>query len=178
MTIAYHYCDFMDTRSLSPASILLNLLSQLLPRNGDWIEDFPGLISRKERREPPPANLQDICELIQKVPKYHHQVAVAVDALDELENNGDREELLQLLRGLGLKGISVFLTSRREQDIMKVFHDVPSISLKDMREQVEVDMKAYIDEAFQKRPNLARLRLRDGLNTEISITLIKKADGM
>ena len=176
MTIAYHYCDFMDTRSLSPASILLNLLSQLLPRNGDWIEDFPGLISRKERREPPPANLQDICELIQKVPKYHHQVAVAVDALDELENNGDREELLRLLRELGLKGIPVFVTSREEQDITKVFRDAPSISLKDVKNQVEVDMIVYINDEFQKRSKLARLQ--DGLKSKMTTALVEKADGM
>ena len=166
----------MDVKSLSPATILLNLLVQLLPRNGDWIEDFPELVLRNKRREPLPGNLQDICELIQKVPKYHHQVAVAVDALDELENNGDREELLRLLRELGLKGIPVFVTSREEQDITKVFRDAPSISLKDVKNQVEVDMIVYINDEFQKRSKLARLQ--DDLKSKMTTALVEKADGM
>ena len=176
MTIAYHYCDFMDINSLSPASILLNLLAQLLPLNGDWIKDFPELVSRKERREPPPTDLQDICELIQKVPKYRGRIAAAVDALDELENNIDREELLKLLQELGLKGIPVFVTSREEQDITKIFHNVPSISLKNVKDQVEVDMKAFINDEFEKRQKLARLR--DGLKARMITALIEKADGM
>ena len=99
-----------------------------------------------------------------------------MDALDELENNGDREELLRLLRELGLKGIPVFVTSREEQDITKVFRDVPSISLKDMKNQVEVDMIVYINDEFEKRSKLARLR--DDLKSKMTTALVEKADGM
>ena len=176
MTIAYHYCDFGDIKSLSPASVLLNLLVQLLPRNGDWIEDYPELVSRKERREPPPTHLRDICELIQKVLKYHNHIAIAVDALDELENNRKREELLRLLQDLSLKGISVFVTSREERDITIAFRNTPFISLKDARDQVEVDMKAYLDEEFKNYSRLARLG--DDLKAKMVTMLIKKADGM
>ena len=96
--------------------------------------------------------------------------------MDELENNGDREELLRLLRELGLKGIPVFVTSREEQDITKVFREAPSISLKDVKNQVEVDMKVYINDEFQKRSKLARLQ--DGLKSKMTTALVEKADGM
>ena len=77
---------------------------------------------------------------------------------------------------MSLKGILVFVTSREEQDIAKVFRDAPSISLKDARDQIEVDMKVYINEEFRNYSRLARLT--DRLKAKMVTTLIKKADRM
>ena len=165
----------MDVGSLSPASILLNLFTQLFPQNGHWAKDFHELISRKDRHDPPPARLRDLYELIRRACNYHRRVSIAVDALDEC--NEAREELLILLRDLGqVKGVSAFVTSRKEHDIGVAFEGFPSISLTGLKDKIEVDMEAYICDEMQKRRGLARLP--DHLRTKVAATLIEKADGM
>ena len=174
--VAYHYCDFMDRKSTSPSAILRSLLAKLLPKNGDWVEDkdFSNLISRKDRGELP-AGLRDLYKWITSTSKHHGPVAVAVDALDEC--NEDREELLKLLRGLAqIKGVSVFLTTRKEQDIDIVFQGLPSISLSDFKTKAAADMKSYIDGQLQSRSSLSTIPPE--LKEEIRSSLVDKADGM
>ena len=174
-TVVYHYCDFQDASSTSPTTLLHNVLSQLLPVNGSWIPDFSDLVSRKDKREPPPAGLAELCELIRRACKYHQCVTLAVDALDECKES--REDLFDSLRDLTANnGPSIFATSRKEQDILDAFVDLPTISLNNVRDHVEVDMKAYINEELRKRSRLARLS--DDLKTKTTDVLIDKADGM
>ena len=172
--IAYHYVDFNDVKSLSPACILLNLLTQLLPRDGKWIKDFPDLVSRKDGRESPPVGIRDLCEFIRRASNYH-QVIIAVDALDEC--NEDREELLKHLRDLGaIKSISLLVTSRKEHGIEKIFQSLPSLSLNELIDKITVDIETYIEGQFQERSRLERLSSK--LKTEIRDKLVQKADGM
>ena len=174
-TVGYHYCDFQDTSSTSPTTILRNIFTQLLPSNGNWIKDFPDLVGRKDKRESPLTGLASLCEMIQRASKYHRQVTLAIDALDEC--NEDREDLFKSLRGLTAKnGLSIFTTSRKEQDILDAFVNLPTISLNNVRDHVEVDMEAYISEELRKRSRLARLS--DDLKVKITAVLIDKADGM
>ena len=69
ITVAYHYCDFVDPPSTYPANIFRSLLARLLPRNGDWMKDeaFANLVSRKGRREVPSV-LLDLCKWIEAPP--------------------------------------------------------------------------------------------------------------
>ena len=172
-TVVYHYCDFQDTSSTSPATILLNIFAQLLPVNGNWAKDFSDLVLRKDNRESPPTRLEDICDMVRRASKYHQQIIVVVDALDECNKN--RSEFFTLLLGL-IEGISVFVTSRKEHDITEVFLDKPSIYLSDERNQIEIDMKTYINNELDKRPRLSRL-LGDW-KAELISTLVDKAEGM
>ena len=152
-----------------------NILAQLLPVDSSWITDFSDLVSRKGRREPPPAGLADLCALIRRACQYHQHVVLAVDALDECKES--REDLFNSLRSLTANnGPSIFATSRKEQDILEAFTNLPTISLNHVRDHVEVDMKAYINEELRKRLRLARLS--DDLKTKTTDVLIDKADGM
>ena len=45
-----------------------------------------------------------------------------------------------------------------------------------MRDRIEADMKAYINDELQKRPRLAQLG--GDLKAKMVITLVEKADGM
>ena len=93
---------------------------------------------------------EQLSAMIRRAGKYYRLVTVAVDALDEC--NETRDDLFRFLRELGeTPGFSVFLTSRKEYDIDTAFRTLPSISLNDLRDQIEVDMKAYISDEFQKR---------------------------
>ena len=92
ITVVYHYCDFQDTSSTSPTTLLRNILAQLLPVNGSWIPDFSDLVSRKDRREPPPAGLAQLCELIRRACKYHQHMTLAVDALDECKESREGKD--------------------------------------------------------------------------------------
>ena len=141
------------------------------------MKDFPELVSRKDRREPPPAGLRDLFELIQRASRYHQQVTIVVDALDECNEN--REEVLSVLRDMGqVPGVSTIVTSRtgKEHDIGAVFQGFLSISLTALRAQIEVEMKVYIREQLQSRANL--VTLPPDLKVEIESSFVEKADGM
>ena len=175
-TVTYHYCDFMDRTSTSPAIILRSLLARLLPRNGDWMKDevFADLVARKYYWEPPSV-LLDLCKWIGSISRYHKRVTVLVDALDECNEN--QGELLTHLRDLAqINGISIFLTSRKEHDIEVIFQGLPSIPLTDFKVKQTTDMKAYIDDQLHSRPSLSMLPPR--LREEIRGSLVEKADGV
>ena len=102
-------------------------------------------------------------------------MTLTVDALDECKES--RDDLFDSLRNLTANnGPSIFATSRKEQDILDAFVNLPTISLNDVKDHVEVDMKAYINEELRKRSRLARLS--DKLKAKTTKILIDKADGM
>ena len=111
--------------------------------------------------------------MVRRAAKYHQRIVVAVDALDECNEN--RSDFLKLLLGLDM-GISLFVTSRKEHDIAKVFLNKPCVSLDDEKSRIEADMKVYIDNELQKNPELSGLL--GGRKAEIAGILVKKADGM
>ena len=111
--------------------------------------------------------------MVRRAAKYHDRIVVAVDALDECDEN--RSEFLKLLLGLD-KSISLFVTSRKEHDIEKVFLNKPCVSLDDEKSRVEEDMKAYIDNELEKNSELSGLL--GGRRAEIAGILVKKANGM
>ena len=93
------------------------------------------------------------------------------------ECNENREEVLTLLRDVGqATGVSAVVSSRKEHDIDAMFQGFPFISLTTLRDQIEVDMKAYIMEQLQSRANL--ITLPPDLKTEIESSFVEKADGM
>ena len=129
----------------------------------------------RQRQEPPPAGLAELCDLIRRACKYHQHVSLAVDALDECKES--REDLFESLLSLTANnGPSIFATSRKEQDILDAFVNLSTISLNNVRDHVEVDMKAYINEELRKRSRLARLS--DDVKAKTTKVLIGKADGM
>ena len=131
----------------------------------------------RQRQEPPPAGLAELCDLIRRACKYHQHVTLAVDALDECKERESREDLFDSFLSLTANnGPSIFATSRKEQDILDVFVNLPTISLNNVRDHVELDMKAYINEELRKRSRLARLS--DDLKAKTTAVLIDKADGM
>ena len=65
---------------------------------------------------------------------------------------------------------------RKKQDILSAFISLPTILLNNVKDHVELDMKAYINEELRKRSRLARLS--DDLKTKTTDVLIDKADGM
>ena len=132
------------------------------------------MISQKDRLESPPARIQDLCQLIGRASKYR-QAIVAVDALDEC--NQGREELLNFFRDLGAnKSISVFVTSRNEQDIRETFQNFQSLPLSEFKNQTAIDIEAYINDELRMRSRLKRLSPE--LKNDIKDTLLQGADGM
>ena len=66
--------------------------------------------------------------------------------------------------------------ARKKQDILGAFISLPTILLNNVRDHVELDMKAYINEKLRKRSRLARLL--DDLKAKTTEVLIDQADGM
>ena len=134
---------------------LFALLNFICP---EIFSDYSDLVSRKDRREPPPAELRYICELIRRACKYHQHVTLAVDALDECKERESREDLFDSFLSLTANnGPSIFATSRKEQDILDAFISLPTISLNNVRDHVGLDIKAYINKELQKHSRLVRL---------------------
>lgn len=174
-TVVYHYCDFDDHRTLSPVAILRSLLIQLLASSPiNWMKDFDDLISRKMKYQGPPSGLSELTALLKGASRYHGRTDIIIDALDECRG---RQCLLECLRNFSTQDrLSVFVTSRKEQDILATFEHLPFISLSDQNERVKADVVTFITDQLQK--NLKLCKLPAGLKEEILNTLSEKADGM
>ena len=174
-TTVYHYCDFGDSRSTSPPTVLRSLLIQLLSSTVDWLGDFGDLVARSKRKEGPPTKLSELVELIKRASKRCSSVFAVIDALDECKPS-DREGLLNSLRNLTEQSnISLFLTSRKEHDIFQVFHSIPAISLGDQKGR-NIDITNFVFNQLQDRRRLSRYPAE--VKKEILRVLVEKADGM
>jgi hypothetical protein len=110
------------------------------------------------------------------------RVILVFDALDECD---DRERwLLPLLSKLVERCahvqrpvVKVFITSRRQPDIVRAFRNVPTISI--LASNVASDIEAYIHHELAYRLRLGPLQLQDSrLVDEITGALAAKANGM
>ena len=168
----------MIAESISPVAVLRDIFVQLLRLvDTDWMSDFEELTSRKDRGRGPPSGLHEYVDLIRKVSKKVIRAVIAVDGLDECNVNPDRVTLARCLRDLAqVQGLSLFVTSRDEQDFHDAFQDLASISLTNVRENIEADIRAFVADELQTHTRLCALR--EELKNEILDVLVNKAEGM
>lgn len=167
----------MNADSTVPDTIVRSILVQILRRtNANWLADFRDLSSAKKKGKSPPSGLQDLVNLIKRASKFHQRTIIAIDALDECQENLDRRKLLNLLRLDQVDGLSLFVTSRDEGDFHTAFLDLPSISLDNVKMSVESDIKMFVSTELKGHPRFSKSQ--DEERDEIIRVVVKRAEGM
>ncbi|KAF8064001.1 hypothetical protein FPV67DRAFT_1420628 [Lyophyllum atratum] len=180
----FHFCDFSNSESTDPINVLRTLLAQLLKHcegsdSSDILEDLSG---KQSRGESPPSILDDLVDLLRRACATSHwrRVFIVIDALDECSRD-EREDLLGELVQLAPQSdrISLFVTSRREQDILEIFGNgvnMTEIALTDHQGSMQHDIARHVSVQLEKRKRLQALP--EHVKDKIKNTLLDRADGM
>ncbi|KAK0219067.1 hypothetical protein IW262DRAFT_1298166 [Armillaria fumosa] len=168
------FCIFCDYRATDqkPITIIRSLLKQLIQAClglTDRIQDFydkwsPG-------KMPHPSD-KEFTSLLSAELKLYDRVYIILDALDELNDDGCREGVLDALKALGDQ-IHVFVTSR-PLDTMRSFTEADKIEIRANDADLEKCVLAGLTDGHL--PTL--LSKDESLRERILKTVVEKADGM
>jgi hypothetical protein len=99
-------------------------------------------------------SLDELESVLNATSKAFTRTFIICDAVDECDQEKQRERLLPLFRRLGDGGINLFLTSRpHPEDIQEAFEDVPQINITAHEE----DLKSFIRERISKTSRAKKL---------------------
>jgi hypothetical protein len=112
--------------------------------------------------------------------KTFKQIFLIVDALDECKHD-QRERVISFISDLvdDLPRAKVFVTSRREVDIIEAFtrRETPLIQIE--AHNVSEDINAFVNDRVEHLVGTNKLRLKDpALKERIIQTLVSRAEGM
>ncbi len=123
------------------------LLAQILEhyKLEDFVEDFAELEMLMQQHADLPKLVNYVIQLLKKASAPSKHVFIVLDALDECTQKSRRESITAVheLASAGSK-ISIFGTSREEQDIVDVLGDLSTISLGNETSRVQVDITSTL----------------------------------
>lgn len=175
--ICFAYCDYKQETTQDFSTVVLGLMKQLC-RKAVIPHDF---VLKKQDALPQStiANRGHFSELAASF----DEVFLLIDALDEFPQK-QRHEVLGFLKGIvyELPHAKVFVTSRRERDIVEVFEGVGTPTIEVEARNVNPDIEKYVASEVEKLrtgDNGRKLYVdNDELVQRIVHTLTDKADGM
>lgn len=172
--IAYFYFDFRDQEKRNTIGMLRCLVAQLArsaPRTPPEVTD---LYDRYKGRRSQPSSEELIELLITTVMRNFDRVFLFLDALDECN---ERDVLLPALeRIMSYRVASLFLTSRREPDIIAGLSVLQPIKVSIEVQQVAADVEIFLTKRMAVEPYLRNLSV--DLKDEIRQVLLRGANGM
>ena len=161
---------------MSPTEVMRSLLSQLFRHFRDRSVD-PGDLPNKtlEQKSEGTLLLNDLNKLrdlaSRAARRFHPEPIVVIDALDEC---ADIETLLDALVTLNEDDVRLLVTSRPDQITMHHFARLPSLSFKDLAEELAEDIALHVRRQLDSR---RQLRSADQeMKIEIRAILNQKAD--
>ncbi|THV48988.1 hypothetical protein BGAL_0217g00130 [Botrytis galanthina] len=175
--LAMFYCDYKDTQTHDPRTILGALARQLILQHEQAFTQLEAFCEKHHMTENTQgsATTDEFCEFIVELSRNFPTTSIVVDGLDEIAE--DRAEVTRLLKSLNKPSgtIKTLLASRNEVDIRIVLEDYPCVSIA----AKSGDLRLYVHSEIEKRTKLGKLRIRDhNLKDHIVKVLIEGADGM
>jgi hypothetical protein len=175
-TLAYFYCDATDSESQRPEVVLGTLLCQICSQ----LAEIPGAVDAAFADATSPsgnqtkATAEELQSMMIIALRGCHNPFVVVDGLDESVNRGNLCELLASLASEQDSPVRLFVTSRPEPDIRKVFGGMANISAQ--CKAADSDIDEYIAARIDSN---ARLRkMSDDLQQHVHHELREGAQGM
>lgn len=179
--IAFVYFNYQDQVLQKPTKILAALIKQLCRKKKiipDHLKQFYNSYSR-DAEIPSYEKLQ--AQLVELSRTSFDQVFFIMDALDECEN---RTQFLPFITALARESsctLKVFVTSRREKDILSTFTrgaaGFPTIQVEATR--VDADIAAFVHFEIDRRTGEDNFCVIDqGLRDKIEKTLVSQSNGM
>ncbi|TGO69528.1 hypothetical protein BOTNAR_0010g00270 [Botryotinia narcissicola] len=175
--LAMFYCDYKDTQTHDPRTILETLARQLILQHEHAFMQLEAFCEKHHMTESTQgsATTDDLCEFVVELSRNFSTTSIVVDGLDEIAE--DRAEVTRLLKSLNKPSgtIKTLLASRNEVDIRIVLEDYPCVSIA----AKSGDLRLYVHSEIEKRTKLGKLRIRDhNLKDHIVKVLTEGADGM
>ncbi|PBK65252.1 hypothetical protein ARMSODRAFT_1022377 [Armillaria solidipes] len=181
--ILFAFADFQNVQSTNVVILLCTLLMQLLDKckPEDFVKDrdFAELEKTMQQHHADrPKFLQYLVELLEKASAPWKHVFIVIDALDECMQTGQRESIAAIRKlASTVSKISVFVTSRAEQDIIDVLSGILTISLIDKTQRVKDDIGRFIEDKMNNA-YLPLAHFHELVRIHISLTLLEKANSM
>jgi NACHT domain len=171
--IAYIYCNFRRQQEQKSEDLLASLLKQLCQEKPSMPEIMKNLYKRhKDKRTRP--SIDEVSKALHSVVADYSKTFIIIDGLDECQvTDGSRMKFLSEILYLQTKvGVSLFMTSRFVQEIMKNFQGCVS------REIIasDKDVQRYIESHTLQLPSF--VCRSPALQEEIITKIVKTVKGM
>lgn len=173
--VIYFYFDFQDAGKLSTTQAIRSLLLQLAQAHPAGLQNVRQLYERCEKGQRQPS--EDIVRsLLKESMSQMKSTYIVLDALDECDDRGHLLNFIQELNDCHILGLHMLVTSRREKDIEEVLKPISVPEINIQSSIVDQDINLYVQNWLATEPGLKKWS--NGTRTEISDTLIAKANGM
>ncbi|PLN83429.1 ankyrin repeat-containing domain protein [Aspergillus taichungensis] len=174
--VTYVYYDQQEAKLTSISELIRSLIQQLCYQ----IDEIPESLLQLKRSCQSPLAIATPSNLARLVQSFHRTFLV-VDALDECQSD-HRHQVIQLILGCENIPFNVFVTSRRDSDILDSF-TCPNVTVLNMTAfDVADDIHHFVTgqvKSLRKRGHGRRLYLQDDALEQTIITeLTEGSDGM
>jgi len=169
--VVFFYCDGNHSEKQDPRHILGSLIRQLLPEpslaaGSSHIDQLNAL-----RDQHSGALIDSLIFTLELISNQFSQVYVVVDGLDECEK---RRILLNSFLKLNSRNMNIFVTSRPEKDIERMFRGKTAAEMDKLNIQrdiaTHIERRLELDSWFED--------INGELKDEIRQKLLAKSDGM
>lgn len=179
--LAYFYCDRNRGPRRNPENILRSFVQQLsISPSQDMIQDCLVQLYNEKRREGFSSNKLSFAEsetlLFQLIQPFSRTFLV-LDALDECEKSL-RGQLIEVFNRLlsASKGLSIFISSRLDADIKYQFEKKANLGIEATDNQN--DIITFVAEKIESSQLKRRIKIPEGLQRDITETILDKSGGM
>ena len=180
IAICFAYYNYRSPELKDPSKIVAALVKQLC-RKIDTIP--PWLLKFKhDSLDPSTASTQESLIMLVEELKFR-KVYIVIDALDECPEN-ERHRIIGIISGVikALDGAKIFITSRRESDILRAFEESSTPTIQIKADNVAADIESFVcDEVKKLRKGYNGKKLHitnDFLAERVIKTLTQRAEGM
>jgi hypothetical protein len=180
VAICFAYYNYRTSELRDPAQIVAAFIKQIC-RKTDIIPPWLLKFKRDSLSPLTASTQQSFVKLVEEL--NFNEVYVVIDALDECPTR-DRHHIVGFITEVieALQCAKIFITSRREPDIVRAFEESSTPTIQIKAENVAADIEAYVQsevEKLRKGHHGKRLHVNSNvLKEKIIQVLTKKADGM
>lgn len=179
--IAFVYFNYQDQTLQKPTKILAALIKQLCRKKKDIPDHLKQFYRSYSREAEIPSYEKLQSQLVELSGTSFDQVFFVIDAMDECEN---RKQFLPFVTTLARESsciLKVFVTSRREKDILTTFTrgtaGFPTIQVEATK--VDADIAAFVHFEIGRRTGDDNFCVIDQeLQDKIEKTLVSQSNGM
>ena len=173
---AYFYCDFRKSELQEPVNVIGSLVAQLCSQVGRYPDELEIAYDRSsnmpgQRRRPSLSVLQHVLQVFAEKGK----LILLVDAVDECNCRKDIIEFISSLTQT-IQHVNILITSRDELDIREAFHVFTRVRMENQLENMDGDIRNYIDSRLQSDPKLQWLN--PSIRATIASSLNARSAGM
>lgn len=180
VAIAFAYIKYDFPDSHQPLNIVSALIKQLCWKKDAIPDDLLAFFHNYDGNARIPTLDTVIARFIHLVETDFDHAFLVIDALDECEQNY-REQILDFVKQLTalVPTVKVFVTSRRETDIVEAFQLLGTPAIEIAAHNVEADINSFVADRVKYLLETKKLKIRNAsLKEKIIKTLTTQADGM